>query len=386
MNERRRGHEFPVRSRGTPAAEGLGDLQPARSAAKLPLRLEHGPHAFARRDVRVLRSLLHRLRDSRHGRFRSVHPSIAGDFRRAGAVSGWPARAPSCLPPLPASTSVPSCSARPPTGYGRRPVFVWSLVGYSICTLDLAFQGSGFGADLWRFLAGVALGVELVTIDTYISELIPARERGRAFAANQFITFCAVPIVALLGWQLVPYKPFGFDGWRWVVLIGAVGAIVVFWIQRRVPEIAALAGAPWPRSRGRAGHGPHRSGCGGRARHGAAAARAARPRGRQRRHVRRDLAAAVPAPHHHDVGVQLLPEHRLLRLRLVGADAADRQGHPHHHQPRVRVHHRGGQSAEPADRHADRRQDGAQVADRHRRGLHRGVRAGVLPAEQCRVG
>jgi putative MFS transporter len=119
---------------------------------------------------------------------------------------------------------------------GRRVVFVWSLVGYSLATLVLAFQGSGFGADLWRFIAGVALGVELVTIDTYISELIPARERGRAFAANQFITFCAVPIVALLGWLLVPQKPFGFDGWRWVVLIGSVGAAVVFWIQLKVPE------------------------------------------------------------------------------------------------------------------------------------------------------
>jgi putative MFS transporter len=120
--------------------------------------------------------------------------------------------------------------------FGRRAIFVWSLVGYSIATLILAFQTSGFGADLWRFLAGVALGMELVTIDTFISELIPARERGRAFAANQFITFCAVPIVALLGWQFVPHKPLGLDGWRWVVLIGSVGAAAVWWIQRRVPE------------------------------------------------------------------------------------------------------------------------------------------------------
>jgi len=120
--------------------------------------------------------------------------------------------------------------------FGRRIIFIWSLVGYSAATLVLCVQASGFGADLWRFIAGIALGMELVTIDTYISELIPARERGRAFAANQFITFCAVPIVALLGWLLVPYKPWGFDGWRWVVLIGSVGAIVVFWIQRRVPE------------------------------------------------------------------------------------------------------------------------------------------------------
>ncbi len=120
--------------------------------------------------------------------------------------------------------------------YGRRAVFVWSLVGYSFCTLVLVFQSTGFGADLWRFLAGVALGVELVTIDTYISELMPAHNRGRAFAVNQFITFAVVPVVALLGWLLVPHKPLGVDGWRWVVLIGSFGALVVFFIQRLLPE------------------------------------------------------------------------------------------------------------------------------------------------------
>ncbi len=120
--------------------------------------------------------------------------------------------------------------------FGRRPIFVWSLVGYSGCTLVLAFQATGFGADLWRFLAGVALGVELVTIDTYISELMPARDRGRAFAVNQFITFSVVPVVALLGWLLIPHKPLGFDGWRWVVLIGSLGALAVFFIQRLLPE------------------------------------------------------------------------------------------------------------------------------------------------------
>ncbi|WP_213767458.1 MFS transporter [Caballeronia sp. dw_19] len=120
--------------------------------------------------------------------------------------------------------------------FGRRSVFVWSMVTYSIAAFILAFQATGFGADLLSFFVGVALGVESVTIDTYISELIPAAERGRAIAVNQFVQFCAVPIVALLAWQLVPRRPFGFDGWRWVVLVGSTGAVIVWLIQRRLPE------------------------------------------------------------------------------------------------------------------------------------------------------
>jgi putative MFS transporter len=100
----------------------------------------------------------------------------------------------------------------------------------------MAFQHHVFGLNLWRFLSGIGVGVELVTIDTYLSELVPAHLRGRAFAINQAIQFCAVPVVALCAWLLVPRAPFGLDGWRWVVLLGAVGAIFVWWIRLRVPE------------------------------------------------------------------------------------------------------------------------------------------------------
>ena len=114
--------------------------------------------------------------------------------------------------------------------YGRRSIFTFSLVWYCISTLIMAFQTTGFGIDLWRFIAGIGIGVELVTIDTYISELIPRHVRGRAFALNQFIAFCAVPVVAFLAWVLGP------DNWRWVVVLGAVGAIFVWWLRLGVPE------------------------------------------------------------------------------------------------------------------------------------------------------
>ena len=123
-----------------------------------------------------------------------------------------------------------------PDRFGRRPVFTWSLIWYVLCTAIMAFQQTGALLNVWRFIAGVGFAVQLVTIDTYISELIPSAERGRAFAINQFITFCVVPVVALLAWLLVPIAPFGLDGWRWVVLIGSVGAGAVWLLIRRIPE------------------------------------------------------------------------------------------------------------------------------------------------------
>jgi putative MFS transporter len=119
---------------------------------------------------------------------------------------------------------------------GRRTIFTCSLLWYSVASVVMAFQNHMLGLDLWRFLGGVGVGVELVTIDTYLAELVPKQWRGRAFAYNQTIQFSAVPLVALLAWLLVPRSPVGLDGWRWVVLIGAAGAIFVWWIRLRVPE------------------------------------------------------------------------------------------------------------------------------------------------------
>jgi putative MFS transporter len=100
----------------------------------------------------------------------------------------------------------------------------------------MAFQTSGFAVDLWRFIAGVGIGIELVTIDTYVSELVPRTHRGRAYAYNQFLQFLAVPLVAFLAWLLVPHMPLGLDGWRWVVLVGSAGAIFIGFIRLSLPE------------------------------------------------------------------------------------------------------------------------------------------------------
>jgi MFS transporter, putative metabolite:H+ symporter len=120
--------------------------------------------------------------------------------------------------------------------FGRRAIFTYSLLWYTVCSVVMAFQTSAIGILLWRMIAGIGIGVELVTIDTYIAELMPRDIRGRAFAINQVVQFSAIPLVALISWLLVPHSPLGIDGWRWVVLIGSVAAIFVWMIRRRIPE------------------------------------------------------------------------------------------------------------------------------------------------------
>jgi MFS transporter, putative metabolite:H+ symporter len=120
--------------------------------------------------------------------------------------------------------------------FGRRAIFTGSLLWYSAMTFGMALQSTAISLDVWRFLAGIGIGVELVTIDSYIAELVPARFRGRAFAVNQSIQFTAVPIVGLICAKLAPQTFFGLAGWRWVMLIGALGAIIIWRLRRGIPE------------------------------------------------------------------------------------------------------------------------------------------------------
>ena len=61
---------------------------------------------------------------------------------------------------------------------GRRSIFTVSLVWYSLATAMMAFQHSAAAIDLWRFIAAIGVGLEQITIDTLLPELVPPPQRG----------------------------------------------------------------------------------------------------------------------------------------------------------------------------------------------------------------
>jgi putative MFS transporter len=120
--------------------------------------------------------------------------------------------------------------------FGRRAIFTYSILWYSVATMLLATSNTAIAIDWWRFVAGIGIGVELVTVDAYLAEIVPKAIRGRAFAITQFVCASAVPVVAFVGWMLIPIEPMGIAGWRFVALLGATGAIVVWWLRAKLPE------------------------------------------------------------------------------------------------------------------------------------------------------
>ncbi len=120
--------------------------------------------------------------------------------------------------------------------FGRRAIFAYSLLWFGIANFMMGLQTTADGVNLWRFISALGVGVELVTVDAYLSELVPRRVRGQAFAFLQAMSAIAFLVAYFLSWQLIPNAPFGYDGWRWVTGIGSVAAIVVWWVRLGLPE------------------------------------------------------------------------------------------------------------------------------------------------------
>ena len=120
--------------------------------------------------------------------------------------------------------------------FGRRPIFTVALLWYALSTVVMGFQSAAVWIDVWRFVASIGVGLELVAIDCYLAELMPSRIRGRAFAVSTSIQFLSAPLVAVLAWRLIPGQHFGMSGWRWLAVVPAVGAILVWWVRRALPE------------------------------------------------------------------------------------------------------------------------------------------------------
>ncbi|MGW1840312.1 MFS transporter [Streptomyces sp. NPDC002067] len=120
---------------------------------------------------------------------------------------------------------------------GRRRMFLVNLGAYSLFSLLSAFAPDLGTLLALRFLAGLGLGAELVLVDTYLAEFLPRAVRGRYVAYAYTVGFLGVPVAALLGARLVAgERVLGIDGWRWLLIAGALGAAFIQVMRRGLPE------------------------------------------------------------------------------------------------------------------------------------------------------
>lgn len=119
---------------------------------------------------------------------------------------------------------------------GRRRTFLLEILIYSGFTLAATFSPNLTVLAILRFCAGVGLGGELSLADTYLSEILPRQVRGRYMATAYTLSFFGVPLAAFVGAKFVAGENLLIDGWRWLLIVGSLGALVVWAMRRSLPE------------------------------------------------------------------------------------------------------------------------------------------------------
>ncbi|MEY2114510.1 MULTISPECIES: MFS transporter [Rhodanobacter] len=117
--------------------------------------------------------------------------------------------------------------------FGRRPILMLDVVLFSLFEFATAFASSLTALLVLRFLFGVAMGGEWGIGASLVMESIPAKARGVVSGLLQSGYPCGFFLAALANWLLVDHI-----GWRGLFVVGAIPALLVLYIRRKVPESA----------------------------------------------------------------------------------------------------------------------------------------------------
>jgi len=121
--------------------------------------------------------------------------------------------------------------------YGRKKLFMITLVVYLAATALTAVSFSSWWFFTFRFLTGFGIGGEYAAINSAIDELIPAHYRGRVDLIINGSFW-----VGAVGGSLLSIVALNTDlfaknvGWRLTFALGVVLGLVILLVRRNVPE------------------------------------------------------------------------------------------------------------------------------------------------------
>lgn len=116
---------------------------------------------------------------------------------------------------------------------GRKKTLLWIGVLYTVSAL-----GSGLVNDPWsfaffRFIGGLGVGASTIAAPAYISEIAPAKDRGKLVGLYQFNIVFGILIAFFSNYML---NDIGENAWRWMVGIEALPAFAYTLLILTVPK------------------------------------------------------------------------------------------------------------------------------------------------------
>jgi sugar porter (SP) family MFS transporter len=117
--------------------------------------------------------------------------------------------------------------------YGRKATLIGIGVLYLVSALGSAIAPDPYTFSVMRFVGGLGVGVSSIVAPAYISEIAPAGIRGRLVALYQFQIVFGILIAFASNYCLAEFLHLG---WRWMLGIEVVPALVFLTLVLGVPE------------------------------------------------------------------------------------------------------------------------------------------------------
>jgi sugar porter (SP) family MFS transporter len=123
-------------------------------------------------------------------------------------------------------------AGRPADKYGRKTVLFIVAFLYAMSALGSAVANSLTFFIIFRILGGIAVGASSVVAPMYISEISPAKVRGRMTALFQFNVISGIMMAYVVNYLL---HDAGSEPWRWMLGVMAIPSVFFFFLLFIVP-------------------------------------------------------------------------------------------------------------------------------------------------------
>lgn len=117
--------------------------------------------------------------------------------------------------------------------YGRKKVLMLAAALFFISALGSALSHQLFYFISARIIGGIGVGVASILSPMYIAEIAPAKYRGRLVSLNQLAIVIGILVAFFSNYLLVGL---GENNWRWMLVVMAAPAILLFFSLIFVPE------------------------------------------------------------------------------------------------------------------------------------------------------
>ncbi len=121
----------------------------------------------------------------------------------------------------------------PTNKIGRKNTLLFIGILFFFSAIGSAFANNPFVFAAFRFLGGLGVGASTIAAPAYISEIAPAKDRGKLVAFYQFNIVLGILLAFLSNYLL---SGFGENAWRWMMGVQAIPSLIYSLFVFTIPE------------------------------------------------------------------------------------------------------------------------------------------------------